>query len=366
MQAYGKPLWQVAAARLALACVSALLALPALELGYRLQSHRPVLALDDWRAERIEFNTFGDQGRFDRELGWIPREWYESDDYNTLDYGIRRNAAEAAVRTGGILAVGDVFTNGGTEVSDEETWPAILEQTVSIPVVNGGVAGYASDQIILRAEQLLPVVRPRTLVVGLFEDDIKRASFSSYGAAKPYFTMKDGSLTYHAPAPVVPKARTAGDWHAMLREIMSHSAVLDVVLSRVAPTYWLGKTGVPVFHTVDNDPVAVTCALLRRLKTRAEAEGVHMLLLMQHARQTIAERTEPPEDARKVSACAAAVAIEVIDQFDSLRAIAAADPTALASYYLDSDGYGQLSSMGNQHVADLIARALNHVAAVSK
>src|SRR5688572_5023725 len=47
------PLLQGRVARAVLAGAAALLALPALEIGYRLQSHRPALALEDWRAGRI-------------------------------------------------------------------------------------------------------------------------------------------------------------------------------------------------------------------------------------------------------------------------------------------------------------------------
>src|SRR5688572_29464300 len=176
-------------ARAVLAGAAALLALPALEIGYRLQSHRPALALEDWRAGRIEDIRFGDRGRFDAELGWAPKDGFQSAGYSTLDYGIRRNLCETGLRTGGILAVGDVFTNGGNEVADGESWPAHLERLAGAPVLNAGVAGYASDQIILRAERLLPVVQPRTVVVGMYEETIERAGYASFGAPKPHYTI---------------------------------------------------------------------------------------------------------------------------------------------------------------------------------
>jgi len=62
---------------------------------------------------------------------------------------------------------------------------------------------------------------------------------------------------------------------------------------------------------------------------------------------------------RKVAACAAAGGIEVIDQFESLRSLAIANPGALDDLYLKGEGYGQMSSTGNWHAADLVARALN-------
>ncbi len=356
MQASARPLLH-GASWLALACALVPLAFVALDLGYRAQTHRPLLALDDWRQARIERLMFGDRGRFDPLLGWAPREEYGSEDYNTLGLGIRRNAEEDEVRTGGVLAVGDVFTEGGTDVADGETWPAHLERMIGEPVLNAGVAGYAADQIVLRAEQMLARARPTTLVVGLFEDAVARTGHSSFGSSKPYFTLDDGRLTYHAPHRAGPDSLSG--WRAWVRDVLSRSAVLDVVLSRLAPGYWHGKAGEQVFQTAGTDPVAVTCALLERMVKRAQEDGIRVLLLLQHTRKTVFERTEPGEDMTKVAACAASAGIEVLDQFALLRSLAIANPGALKGLYLQDDGFGQMTSMGNWHAADLVARALN-------
>jgi len=236
MQAFARPLLH-GASRLALACALAPLAFVALDLGYRAQLHRPLLAHDDWRSARIERLMFGSRAQFDPLLGWAPREDYQSEDYNTLDLGIRLNFGEDGIRTGGVLAVGDVFTEGGIEAADGETWPAHLERMTGEPAINAGVAGYAADQIVLRAEQLLPRVRPRTLVVALFEETIARAGQSFFGSSKPYFTMDNGQLAYHAPHRAEPDA-LAG-WQAGVRDVLGRSAVLDAVLSRLAPAYFL-------------------------------------------------------------------------------------------------------------------------------
>jgi hypothetical protein len=356
MQAPARPLLH-GASRLALACALLPLAFVALDLGYRAQSHRPLLALDDWRAARIERLVFGDRGRFDPVLGWAPREAYESEGYHALDHGVRRNFDENEVRTGGVLAVGDVFTEGGTEVADNETWPAHLERMTGEPVLNAGVVGYAADQILLRAEQLLPPLRPTTLVVGLFEETIARTAQSSFGTSKPYFTMDNGQIAYHAPRRAEPDALSG--WQAGVRDVLGRSAVLDVVLSRLAPGYWRGNAGEAVFQPADNDPVGVTCALLERVVKGARRDGVRVLLFLQHARKTVLERTEPGEDMKRVAACAAPMGLEVVDQFETLRSLAIANPGALNDLYLEGDGYGQMTSTGNWHGADLVARALN-------
>jgi hypothetical protein len=354
------PLGPDLGANLALAFLSLLVTLVVVEFGYRIVTHRPVLALKSWRGEKIERSTFGERAMFDPVRGWTLQEWYNSDGYNTIDHGIRRNFAEEDIRAGGILAVGDSFTDGWDDVRDEETWPAHLERLLGMPVLNGGVGGYATDQIVMRAEQLLALVRPKTLVVGFLEEDISRTGHSVFGAPKPYFTLKDGELQYHPPGPIVVHEQGSSGWQAKTRNILGYSAVLDFVLGRLAPGYWYGSAGQEVFRKVDNDPVGVTCALLQRLKRRTDAEGIRTLLFMQHGWHMIVDKDEPSENARQVSACASQLGIEVVDQFPSLRAIAAANRDGLRDLYVrEGDGYGHMSSKGNQHAAGLLAHALS-------
>ena len=142
-------------------------------------------------------------------LGWVLAPNFRSEGFNTIDHGFRRNFDEKEVRTGAILAVGDSFTEGFDVVDDAGTWPAQLEKMTGTPVVNAGVAGYASDQIILRAEQVMPIVKPKTLIIGFTEVDISRAGLSGAGAPKPYFTTEKGELVYHPPGPLESGSRKA-------------------------------------------------------------------------------------------------------------------------------------------------------------
>jgi len=343
----------------ALACVLAIAGFAAIELGYRIHSQRPALSLGNWREWRIEYKTFGPRVKFDPVLGWVSREWHEGDSRNTIAHGIRRNKDERdEIAPGAILAVGGGFTEGGLRVDDDETWPAQLESLVGTRVLNAAVAGYATDQIVLRAEQLLPLVRPKMLVIGFVGDEIARAALSSYGVSKPYFTLETGALAYHPPLSfMVPDAATP-PWQARVRGLLGYSAVLDVVLGLVAPAYWTGNAGQSVFQKIDNDPAGVTCALLQRLKLRTDADGVRLVLFMQHGRIVVMQKAEPPDDARRVTQCAKATGIEVVDQFEALRAVASADPAPLRELYRK----GLMSPKGNQQAAEVLARAIHQVA----
>jgi hypothetical protein len=48
----------------------------------------------------------------------------------------------------------------------------------------------------------------------------------------------------------------------------------------------------------------------------------------------------------------------VVDQFEGLRSLAAADPGGLGDLYLEASDFGQMSSKGNRRTAEQLASAL--------
>jgi hypothetical protein len=346
-------------ANLIMALVSVVASLLVLEIGWRLAAGVPLSRLADWRAEGVQINRLGERALFDPALGWTLRANRASPDHNTLEHGIRRNFAETALRAGHILAVGDSYTEGW-EVNDAETWPAQLERLLGRAVLNAGVGGYGTDQIILRAEALLPVVRPKVVIVGFLEFDIYRAAHTHFGAPKPYFTLEKGELRYHPPAPL--ETKRPGGWLAwsgnQLRGALGYSALASHLLSRLAPGYWYGPDG-PEIRRADNDPVAVSCALLARLKQRTDRAGIRVVLFMQHYALAIMESDRPSENARRVIECAHGLGITAVDQFAPLRAIAAADANALWRYYITKgEMFTHMSPAGSANAAELLAKAL--------
>src|SRR5262245_20201393 len=159
--------------------------------------------------------------QYDPNLGWRVGSNLSSNSFNSLEHGIRKNQeTDDRIRTGGALAVGDSFT-AGSEVHDEASWPAQLERLTGMPVINAGAGGYGTDQIIMRAEELLPIVKPRVLVIGMLEGDIERSGYSSQGAAKPYYTIENDQLVLHnVPVPQTPPVKRT--W---LHDLALHSAL---------------------------------------------------------------------------------------------------------------------------------------------
>ena len=346
-------------ANAALLLLSVVLSLAIIEFGYRVAAGLPMLEFVNWRAEHIVRGEY--KAVADPELGWTLKPWDQVDGYTTIAYGIRPNFDERTVRTGGVFAVGDSFTQGW-EVDDNETWPAYLERLTEVPVVNAGVGGYGTDQIILRAERLLPIVKPKILIVGFLEADVFRTGHSVFGAPKPYFTIEAGSLRYHPPEFQAPRTNT---WLRQIESAVSdslgYSAAADFIMSHLVPTYWQSARWDVANRRADNDPVEVTCALLRRLKARTDDESIPVMLLMQHHAMLLFDTKSSTPDAQRVAACAQAAGIRVVDQFAPLQSIIMDNPYRIAEFYAGWDRgaiYGHLTAKGNEHAARLVANAL--------
>src|SRR5262245_38717456 len=101
-------------ANVALLLISFLVPLLALELGYRVVAGLPLLKLANWRNDHVVKVNLGELKAIpDPILGWTNKSSsYNEDGYTTIEYGVRKNFNETAIRTGGMLAAGDSFTEG--------------------------------------------------------------------------------------------------------------------------------------------------------------------------------------------------------------------------------------------------------------
>jgi hypothetical protein len=337
---------------LLLTVASVCLTLLICEVGLRLWYGISPLDFHAFRQKRIRsFDLFG-TGSYDSTLGWSLKDRVDKPNFHTLDHGIRRNdAAQTGLRPGNILAVGSSFTSG-VQVGDEQSWPAQLERLIGRPVDNGAVGGHGLDQIVLRAEQLLPAARPLVLLVGLMDTEIEWSGYSLTFNPKPFFTAEHGTLVAHNIP--VPSYAEAARFQPVITAL-SYSYVLDRLMARLDPGGWYWRR-----VRVDNDPVDVSCRLLQRLKQETDRLNIRTILVSEHWAQEVIAADAPPPRLRMVEACARALGYQIADTFGAFRVDYRADPQRLKEYYA-SDIKGRpehFSELGNRRVAEIVSAAL--------
>ncbi len=166
----------------------------------------------------------------------------------------------------------------GSEVMDNETWPAQLEQRLGQPVLNAGVGGYGVDQVVLNAERLLPIVKPRAVIVGIHEDSIQRTTYKTFSTPKPYFIEEGGGwVVKNQPVPA-PEGSTP---EPLYKRALARLVTAHLLFNRVAHDWWF-STGGQRFERTANDPGREVCFLLSRLQDRLRTEHIPGLVVVQY------------------------------------------------------------------------------------
>ena len=340
---------------LLLTAATVFLTLALCEVGLRLWHGVSLLNFSNFSSNRpIQFNLSG-AVRYDPVLGWSLKDDVDDPDFHTLEHGIRRNnVRQTGLRPGNILAVGSSFT-AGTEVADEQTWPAQLERLTGRPVDNAAVPAFALDQFVLRAEQLLPVARPRVLLIGLGERAIEWIGYSAWRAPKPFFTVERGTLVAHNIPVLLPAPNV--DPFEPVKAILGHSHLVHRLMSRLYPDVW--HSNARNMYRVRNNPVDVSCRLLRRLKEETDKREIRTVLVSETRAQDIMSTDAPPARLRLVEECAQRMGYQLVDTFGMFKAAYKADPKRLNEYYIFTKGRPiHFSESGNRRVAEIVAAAL--------
>jgi hypothetical protein len=347
-----------AALTLAALIVSLLLA----EALARVIDRQPVFALRNWLAERNALFAVHPSVEYDPVLGWVHKSNQRQNpndpatSFTTGRFGIRlTRPGNDQVPTGAVLAVGDSFTAGG-EVGDGGTWPTLLEGILGRPVINGATGGWGTDQIVLRTEDLVPKLAPSMVIVSFFQDDSYRAGFRVLaGGNKPFFTIENGSLVHHN-RPVPRYTGRPGELPSWLI-VPSYSYLVRFVTDRLGWSNWWQKFS-SSYVAANNDPVAVSCALLQRLQAELASQRIDLLLVMQYAG---AVDPVKPLQAVGVLACAHRLGIDTLDLWDNLEAVhdrSFADYLKLWASYDGHNTFGHMSPAGNRLIAEWIAARL--------
>lgn len=346
-----------------LVIVSAFLSLTVVEAALRLHDGVPVFSFDNLLAKRIDQLSQDALAQYDPLLGWVQvpnvTKSQSGVTYTFGDQGIRMNGPEIEpLATGAVLAVGDSFT-AGSEVNDGETWPAHLERILGEPVINAATGGWGTDQMILRAETLLPRLKPRRVIVGIMVDDILRAQFEfRSGAYKPVFVIEDGELVHrNHPVPRYAGSRYEVGW---LRSFLGHFHLVNWMMERIGYTEWWSKWDI-TYRWAHQEGDKVTCRLLERLKRRLDADEAELVVLFQYGASHIRGWSAPPPYQESVEACAQDLGVTVVDLWEDLREVQATDEAGFCALFVqqgDCGTLGHMSSSGNRFVATRLSRAL--------
>jgi len=346
---------------LLLSLVSVLATLLALEAGLRLIDGVPFKA-ENYIAAKVSLLAKAYPTVYDPLLGFAPRPDYDSADNAwgtqvTLDHrGIRFNGKTAPPETAPVLAVGDSFTFGD-EVSDDESWPALLEGMIGEPVLNAGVFNYGLDQVVLRTEKLLPETKAKTLILSFVYGDVRRSQAAQRtGVEKPYFTVDEAGelqLNNVPPSPNRPRPEQLG----MERTVLGYSYLADWVMRRLGKEEWWYAGGNPQIFAHHDGP-RVACLLLQRLRAFAEEQGVLVMIVAEYFPRNFTE-PQNPKSVEEIAgtadllACARDQGFITVDTFAPFQRAIERDRDA----FFELIAGAHFSRQGNRIVASMIAEA---------
>ncbi|MFT7677534.1 MAG: hypothetical protein ACI8QC_001512 [Planctomycetota bacterium] len=313
---------------------------------------------------------------FDRDLGWSNHLGWVDQGEHIVHVGSRGTrgkahyAEQSPVGSTRVLCVGDSFV-WGSEVSDEQTWPHILEQHPGIEAPNLAVGGYGLDQTLLRLRKEGAAMRPDVVIFGCM-----LASAGRHGNRIP------GRLTPSAPSPQVkPRFYMQGDQLQLLpppypdelslmEAVLSGQTLHDLADHEVwsDPAPWLpssffftyqatqaaldARTSEFIWSDLDSECIQVTLALIEALHAEARAIGAkRSLFLLFPSRGALAEveRGEP----RYWAPALAQVEGPYLDVTDALLQSMQPDKPGGSPRATLSELYSQvhLSYLGNRMVA---------------
>lgn len=163
--------------------------------------------------------------QLDPELGWRYRASYQDMRNQMNSRGVRSNREYARVPDPAnvrVAAFGDSFVYCN-EVTNEESWPSLLEATFpGFEVLNYGVGGYGTDQAYLRYLMEGSALSPDVVIIGFAPVNLRRAvnvyrrfiSNRELPLIKPRFVLASNGELVLRPNP----ARQPSDYAKYLSE----------------------------------------------------------------------------------------------------------------------------------------------------
>ena len=314
----------------AAAVISIALSLAAAEgvLRLRYETIAQITGVTEWQTAQFQGLTYH-WDQYHPRYGWTNRPGYRSDaslpfQVAINEQGLRGTRELAPHPQPGIRRIaffGDSLAFG-EDVGDAQTVPHYLEERLAdSQVLNFGVHGYGLGQMALRLEDEAFALHPDHLVVMLMVPrDLFRDLKRHFVHAKPVFGVRDGELTIgNLPVPTASQQ----PW------LHRHSFTAAFLFARATAEAPAADPGLPI---------QVGQQLLRRMRTRAAAEGIPLTLVNVSNALDLHRLRAAPEERAQLDALRAALALpelDVLDLIDFLdeRMLAEGPSLATASWH---------------------------------
>jgi lysophospholipase L1-like esterase len=267
------------------------------------------------RRELAGTQSSGHTAQFDPELGWCHVAGRATGPAATLAFSYNQIGARArreheprpAPGTTRIACFGDSFTHGD-EVGDLDTWQAQLEELEpAFEVLNFGVAGYGTDQALLRFRRDGRGLGAHVVCIGFLTENIGR-NVNRYRplwypgttscVAKPRFVLGERGELELVPLPYATKADfvAAIETGRVLDDLAEHeywssesrARWLRVSgLARLAVSAWAywRRDVERVFADRSAEPYRVTLALLEGFAREARESGAEAAVVLVFPRE---------------------------------------------------------------------------------
>lgn len=345
--------------------VSTLIGFLACEAAIRAMNDVPLRTFDNFITNPIYLLRANVMAVYDSELGWRVKSnanergtnhLGDMQTFTTDEYGNRMPRNEyRALPKGSIVAVGDSFTVG-SEVSDDESWPALLEEKLGRPIVNASGGGWGTDQIILSGERMLEIADPQLTIVSFLWQDLFRSEHQIYaGGHKPYFLIENGDLVrYNDPVPEDSVQPRKPD---LVRTTLGHSYLFTYFVKRLGYSAWAsGHDLMYVRASPANSGVQISCMLLQRFSKKIQNAGRQMVFIVQFA-STDFEQNFPDHRAQNLVDCATEMGIPTVNPWPIMKEIYQRNRQEFDDLFvLQRDGVsrGHMSAAGNMLMAELL------------
>ena len=295
------------------------------------------------------------------ELGWAPAPT-EAERARGLDTVGQHFETIDSARAHVVLMGDSVLWGWGVE--HEDTAAALASRRIaSSQVLNASVSGYGLPQYLLYLERVLPRLRPRLVVLGIFSGNdfaaLKRDNW--YGRTQPFFAPRGDDVAL---------VRASTPFFNCV-DVLASSALFKLLWDHLSTERWtsMARAQALLDFICDADRLddaqaeRVVVGLLRRVEALARARGARLLVLILPDRLHLEDpkRGAPSDHMRLARAVRAGGFDAHLFREDVLAEVtrgAGGREAALDRLYIEGDN-AHFSAAGNRLLADVLVREMD-------